>query len=480
MYCTKCGTKFEGQFCPKCGTPVQVIEENETDQIQITRENEWNNGKKVLPFGTCRMIINIVSIVLFFFIILQSCSAGVLNTIVGNDESSGSAGALLAFCWLVAGIVGLAGKQNRIAVNVSSVFYLFGGIIGISNVGLFADLAIWSGLSLAFGIIGILAGFVRDNETFQRSGPSALVELAILGVCVGIGIFCIGDGSVDFELGNDETASVEATENAETAAPIVEELAVTDTEPEDEIEETEPPVKKKKKVSYKKINAAVKKKYKDIIDDVACNSDYCEYAYYDINKDGIKDLIVGSGSCEADYVNTVYTANKKRQVSSAGSFWSLCQLYEAENGKGIYAVYGHMGYETVTQVTLKNGKVKTKELWSKEVSNDEYYSNSKPITTKEANSSSQSSYGNEGDYILPYSDSSYLTAADVNWMSPDLLRLARNEIYARHGRIFDSADLSNYFNSQSWYTGLYTADEFSDDWLNAYEKENILLIQSYE
>ena len=30
-------------------------------------------------------------------------------------------------------------------------------------------------------------------------------------------------------------------------------------------------------------------------------------------------------------------------------------------GKGIYAVYGHMGYETVTHVTLKNGKVKTKD-----------------------------------------------------------------------------------------------------------------------
>ena len=65
-------------------------------------------------------------------------------------------------------------------------------------------------------------------------------------------------------------------------------------------------------------------------------------------------------------------------------------------------------------------------------------------------------------------------------MSSDMLRLARNEIYARHGRIFDSADLNQYFNSQSWYLGLYTANEFDESWLNKYEKANINLIKSYE
>ena len=83
-------------------------------------------------------------------------------------------------------------------------------------------------------------------------------------------------------------------------------------------------------------------------------------------------------------------------------------------------------------------------------------------------------------YILPGSDSGYLTDADVSWMDPDTLRLARNEIYARHGRIFDSADLNEYFNSQSWYCGIYTAGEFDESWLNQYEKANINLIKSYE
>lgn len=87
----------------------------------------------------------------------------------------------------------------------------------------------------------------------------------------------------------------------------------------------------------------------------------------------------------------------------------------------------------------------------------------------------------EGDgYLVPGSDSRYLSDDDISWMDPATLRIARNEIYARHGRIFDSADLNEYFNSQSWYLGLYTASEFDESWLNKYEKANVNFIKSYE
>ena len=89
-------------------------------------------------------------------------------------------------------------------------------------------------------------------------------------------------------------------------------------------------------------------------------------------------------------------------------------------------------------------------------------------------------YEEEEYYILPYSNSCYLTDSDVNWMSPETLRLARNEIYARHGRIFNSADLNEYFNAQSWYIGVFSPEEFNDSWLNEYERANLELIMSYE
>ena len=65
-------------------------------------------------------------------------------------------------------------------------------------------------------------------------------------------------------------------------------------------------------------------------------------------------------------------------------------------------------------------------------------------------------------YILPYVDSQYLTEEDImNW-DADYLRLARNEIYARHGRQFDDEGLQNYFETCNWYVGTTSASDFDE------------------
>lgn len=47
------------------------------------------------------------------------------------------------------------------------------------------------------------------------------------------------------------------------------------------------------------------------------------------------------------------------------------------------------------------------------------------------------------EYILPDSDTRCLTEEDVAGLSEDEIRIALNEIYARHGRIFQSEDLKH-------------------------------------
>lgn len=41
-------------------------------------------------------------------------------------------------------------------------------------------------------------------------------------------------------------------------------------------------------------------------------------------------------------------------------------------------------------------------------------------------------------------------------LSKTELRLMRNEIFARHGYIFKSADLRNHFSKQPWYNARYS------------------------
>lgn len=83
-------------------------------------------------------------------------------------------------------------------------------------------------------------------------------------------------------------------------------------------------------------------------------------------------------------------------------------------------------------------------------------------------------------YILPLSDQVYLTREDIEGLSAEELRIARNEIYARHGRLFRDEALQAYFNSCDWYVGSVSADDFSDSVFNEYEMANKDLIVSYE
>jgi len=88
------------------------------------------------------------------------------------------------------------------------------------------------------------------------------------------------------------------------------------------------------------------------------------------------------------------------------------------------------------------------------------------------------------EYILANSNVDYLTETDITGLTLQEINYAKNEIYARHGRRFESQELMNYFTSKSWYEGIYDPDDFdanySDDVLNDYEKKNAEFLRSVE
>lgn len=84
------------------------------------------------------------------------------------------------------------------------------------------------------------------------------------------------------------------------------------------------------------------------------------------------------------------------------------------------------------------------------------------------------------EFILPDSSTRVLDKSELAGFTAEQCRLARNEIYAKHGRMFDDAGLQNYFNSRSWYHGTIPADRFSDTMLSDIEIQNRNLIITYE
>ena len=79
-------------------------------------------------------------------------------------------------------------------------------------------------------------------------------------------------------------------------------------------------------------------------------------------------------------------------------------------------------------------------------------------------------------FLIPYSGNTYLDASDLAGFSSSDLRIARNEIYARYGYVFDSQELQAYFDSQAWYAPDYSYNGSLTDW----EQHNVDLIKSFE
>ena len=90
-------------------------------------------------------------------------------------------------------------------------------------------------------------------------------------------------------------------------------------------------------------------------------------------------------------------------------------------------------------------------------------------------------YGEDDMFIFPDSDSRFLKKSDLKGLTAYECRLARNEIYARCGRLFDDKKLQKYFDSCSWYDGYIEPEDFNEKKeFNKYEKANSKFILKYE
>ncbi|WP_273831872.1 YARHG domain-containing protein [Guptibacillus sedimenti] len=79
-------------------------------------------------------------------------------------------------------------------------------------------------------------------------------------------------------------------------------------------------------------------------------------------------------------------------------------------------------------------------------------------------------------YLLPHSDVIKLSESELTSFNKDELRLARNEIFARHGYVFKSDELESYFAEKTWYF----PDPYYDGSLTNVEAYNVKLIEDLE
>jgi YARHG domain len=130
--------------------------------------------------------------------------------------------------------------------------------------------------------------------------------------------------------------------------------------------------------------------------------------------------------------------------------------------------------KTASTEVVKEEKNDKKEVKATEKTNKK----AKEKTSKDTATTKKSDkVTNPEEYIFPTSDTERLTDEMIASISIIELRLARNEIYARHGLIFKSRDLNDYFSTKSWYS---PDSSYDGNTLNEVEKYNLNLIKARE
>lgn len=117
-------------------------------------------------WSTGRLIIGIISMVLFLVISLQSCAVGLGNAMVGNGEVSGTFGFMSAICFLIVGIVGVVTRnsQGKSAPIVICGFYWVVFFLSRIGSGTYRDLRVWGILAFLFGCVYLFAAMKNKKE----------------------------------------------------------------------------------------------------------------------------------------------------------------------------------------------------------------------------------------------------------------------------------------------------------------------------
>lgn len=242
---------IEFKFRQKAADPVyramKLIEENNPDlkveEIQgiedIDLDLEYDDGSKKHKgyddssgqFSTWKLVSGITCIILFIFVIFQSCAAGVSNAIEGNGEISGSGGAIVAFMMLVGGIVSISTRKSKGNGGNIALIIIFGigALTGFSLAGSFGDLNVWATWCLINALLALVSLIKK------RGAGNALGW----GIPCAIAVFVIMISALGNKQDGLKTSEPEQMQNKKEEMQISEDDVVLETaEKTEEVDDT--------------------------------------------------------------------------------------------------------------------------------------------------------------------------------------------------------------------------------------------------
>ncbi|MDB7987393.1 hypothetical protein PND93_07345 [Faecalicoccus pleomorphus] len=113
-------------------------------------------------------------------------------------------------------------------------------------------------------------------------------------------------------------------------------------------------------------NSKILKAYKDEVNKFARKIEtdeisVAEYFLYDIDHDGIIELIIKGGTCEADYAYTIYTySNQLVEIGKTPASHSALEV--DPDGVGIYRNTAHIGAQHIERLIIDDYEIKEEKV----------------------------------------------------------------------------------------------------------------------
>ena len=105
-----------------------------------------------------RLVVGIILFVMSMFILFQSCAAGLVNALEESSDVGGTAGILVVILMISTGVIAICTRNSasKGGPGTCAGLLFLAAVIGFCNAGVFSDLAVWSVVNIAFGIVFLI------------------------------------------------------------------------------------------------------------------------------------------------------------------------------------------------------------------------------------------------------------------------------------------------------------------------------------
>lgn len=113
---------------------------------------------------TVKLVIGIISILVFGIGMLLSLVNGLMNDDIGITAETISGGIVVVLAvsaaFLIAGIIGITTRSSKGGGITAGFFYLLAALIGFVSLGMYNDLVIWAVDLVVWAVIAVILGAV--------------------------------------------------------------------------------------------------------------------------------------------------------------------------------------------------------------------------------------------------------------------------------------------------------------------------------